>query len=174
MEKNKAIFLDKDGTLVENSGYPEIIPSDDLMETRVIQGLRKLQGQGYKLIIVSNQSWISKKRLTKDEVEEIFSRLIKKLEYLNIIIDDYFYCPHKREEKCCCKKPNPGMILEAIEKHNIDLSKSFMIGDSEDDILAAKKINLKSVLVTTGIGNNFLKIGADYIVEDINHFAELI
>jgi len=173
-EMNKAIFLDKDGTLVDGSGYPEIIPADDLMKERVVRGLIKLKNQGFKLIIVSNQSWVSKGRLTKNDVENIFKSLINKLKKFEIEIDDYFYCPHKREENCNCKKPSTGMILEAVKKHNLDLSCSYMIGDSDDDILMAKKLNLKTVLVTTGLGNNFLGIGADYVVEDINHFAEII
>lgn len=174
MEKNKAVFLDKDGTLVDSSGYPEIIPSDDLIEERVVEGLIKLKNQGFKLIIVSNQSWISKGRLNEEQTNHIFESLICKLKVFGIEIDDYFYCPHKREDNCDCKKPSTGMVLKAIEKHNIDLSYSYMIGDSDDDILMAKKLNLKSVLVTTGLGNSFLGIGADYVVEDVNHFAELI
>ena len=76
----RAVFLDKDGTLVDNSGYPKIIPGHDLLEYNVVEGLRYLKEKGYKLIIVSNQPWIAKKIMTEEEVENVFRKLNEKLE----------------------------------------------------------------------------------------------
>ena len=107
---NKICFLDKDGTLVDNSQYPDIIPSDKILKDDIIEGLKYLQEQGYKLIIISNQSWISKGRHTEEQTENIFKSLIKQLELYNIHIEAYFYCPHLRTMQCECKKPNNKLM----------------------------------------------------------------
>jgi D-glycero-D-manno-heptose 1,7-bisphosphate phosphatase len=173
MEEVKAIFLDKDGTLVSIEGYPDTIPTDTLM-AEVVDGLRYLQERGYKLIIISNQPWISKGRLSVDETEGIFLRLIAKLNSFGVKIDDYFYCPHQTTDGCGCKKPNPKMILDAAKKHNVVLMKSFMVGDMDADIIAAKNAGIRSILVKTGRGKDYLGSGADFIIENVNKISEVL
>ena len=151
---NKAFFIDKDGTLVDNSGYPDIIPSDELLENDVLDGLKHIQNKGYKLIIISNQPWISKGRLTKEDTDIIFESLIDKLSVHGIKIDDYIYCPHSSADGCDCKKPSPKMILETARRNNIDLNQSYMVGDSENDVLAGKNAGIKTILVRTGQGKD--------------------
>lgn len=171
----RGIFLDKDGTLVDNSKYPEIIPSDKILEDEILEGLKYAQQKEYKLIIVSNQPFIAKGRLTKEETENIFKSVVSKLKEKGIIIDDYFYCPHQSSDNCSCKKPKPTLIFEAAKKHNIDLSKSFIVGDMDADILAGKNAGLKSVLVLTGNGKDFLgKVDADYVIKNLNEISKII
>lgn len=171
---NKALFLDKDGTLVDNSGYPEIIPKDILLKNDILEGLKYAQEKEYKLIIISNQPWISEKKLTKKETEEIFLSVINQLNNFGIKIHDYFYCPHQTSDNCDCKKPKPKMIFEAAKKHNINLEKSFMIGDMDTDINTAKNSKIKSILVKTGRGKDFLNQEANFIITNLNQIKEII
>ncbi|MGC9309206.1 MAG: D-glycero-alpha-D-manno-heptose-1,7-bisphosphate 7-phosphatase [Candidatus Nanoarchaeia archaeon] len=173
MKKEAVIFLDKDGTLVDNAGYPEKIPSDELLDN-IIEGLRYLQDKNYKLIIISNQPWISKNKLTKQEVEQIFSNLINKLNKQGIKILDYFYCPHQSSDNCNCKKPKPGLIHQAINKYNIDLNHSYIIGDMDSDIALAKNLGIPSILVLTGRGRDFMHLSSDYVIENINQVKEIL
>jgi len=172
---NKAVFLDKDGTLVDILGYPKIIPSDLLLQDDVIEGLRYIQNKGYKLFIVSNQPWIAKGRLKKTEVDQIFHNLIAKLKSKDIIIDEFVYCPHKLSNNCDCKKPGTKLILDLVKKHNIDISKSYFVGDMDNDINAGKNAGLKTILVLTGRGNDFKdKVKPDYIIKNINSIKEVL
>lgn len=172
---NKAVFIDKDGVIVDNSGYPEIIPTNILLKDNILEGLRYIKEKGFKLIIISNQPWISKGRMKKEEVENVFINIIKDLKDNNIEIDDYFYCPHKKEDNCECKKPKPKMIFDAAIKHNIDLNSSYMIGDMADDILAGKNANIKTILVLTGRGKDFVgKLNEDYVIKNINEIYKII
>lgn len=171
----KAIFLDKDGTLVDNSGYPAIIPTDKLLYQDILVGLSWLQQQGYILILISNQSWIAKGRLSHAKVQAIFSSVQQQLQQNGILITDVFYCPHSRTDACLCRKPQPGLILRAAEKYGIDLRQSYMVGDREDDILAGKRAGVKTILVQTGCGENYTSpIIPDFIVLSLNHIQETI
>lgn len=169
----KAAFLDKDGTLVDNSQYPDVIPSDILLDN-VFEGLKNLQNKGYKLIIISNQPWIAKGRITKEEVDRIFFNIIEKMKNEGISILDYFYCPHQSSDNCECKKPKSGMFIEASEKHNLDLSESIIIGDMDADILAGKNLGMKTFLVLTGKGKESIDSLPDYIIENLNSIKEII
>ena len=173
---HKAIFLDKDGTLVDNSGYPQEIPSDILLEDEVLDGLYFLQQRGFKLIIISNQSWIAKGRLSKKEVEDIFRSVVQRLESLGITLHGYYYCPHKASDECSCRKPNIGLFLRAAQEHGIQLEQSFMIGDMEDDILAGKNAGVKTVLVRTGRGKDFNSsaVTPNHVIENLNGISEVL
>lgn len=168
-------FLDKDGTIVDSSMHPPIIPSDKILEDEVIEGLRYLQKEGYKLIIVSNQPWISRGEKSKKEIEGVFRSVVKKLAGFGVKIDDYFYCPHTDEDGCKCRKPKTGMINEAVKKHDINLKKSFMVGDSENDILLGKNAGIKSILVLSGdTRENYERFHADIVVKNINELRTII
>jgi len=171
----KAIFLDKDGTLVDNSGYPTIIPTDKLLYHDILVGLSWLQQQGYVLILISNQSWIAKGRLSQTEVQMIFSSVWQQLRQAGILIKDMFYCPHASWDNCSCRKPLPKLILKAVKKHGIDLSKSYMVGDMEDDILAGQRAGVKTILVQTGCGKKYVStVIPDFIISNLNHIHEVI
>lgn len=171
----KAIFLDKDGTLVDNSGYPEIIPKDKLLEENILDGLRYMQEKEYKIFIFSNQSWIAKNMMSKYEVEQVFQNVVKKLKKQGIVIYNYFYCPHQKSDNCDCRKPKNKLILEAAKKHNLDLTKSYIVGDSDVDILAGKHSNMKTILVLTGRGKEFKdSVQADYVINDLNAIKEVL
>lgn len=175
---SRAIFLDRDGTIlkeiqIENSntvfGYLTKAEQVELIEgsAEAIGIARRL---GYKIIIVSNQSAIARGMLTEETLEEINGRMyaLLKKEDSSAIIDDFFYSPYHIEGKIEkftkhheSRKPEIGMLLDAQKKHNLDLSLSYMIGDSESDMAAGTKAGCKNILVLTGYGNIVKQKGLD-------------
>ncbi len=180
---NKAVFLDRDGTINIDTGYLGEAENVKLYPD-VGKSLAELKNiYHFKLIVISNQSGIARGLITKEQVEQVNDAINEKLKEFNAQIDAFFYCPHHPDfnntEQCKCRKPDIGMITEAVNKFNIDLSKSYLIGDSEVDILAAKTAGLKSILVRTGKGNlsfsilqndnNFPSFVADNFTEAYKH-----
>ena len=170
----KAFFLDKDGTIVDNSKYPDIVPRDQLLQREIIKGLKLIQKKGYKIFIISNQSTIAKKWLTRSEVEVDFQNIVKKLKEFDIEITEYIYCPHNTKDNCECKKPKTLLMRMLIKRHNIDIKSSYVVGDMDKDILMGKNIGAKTILVKTGRGNDFLDSGADYIIKNINEIEVIL
>ena len=174
LEKQKAFFIDKDGTLVDNSNYPHEIPTDKLLTNDIITGLKLISEKGYKIFIVSNQSWIAKGKLQFSDVERIFQNLIRQLNKFNITIENYAYCPHTRTDNCQCRKPNAKLLEDLIRKHNIDIDNSFVIGDMDSDIELGKKLGIKTILVKTGRGKDFLHTNPNHIIENINDIWRIL
>ncbi len=144
---NKAVFLDKDGTLVDDSCFPKEIPSDKILWDDVEKGLHYLQDQGYLLIIISNQGWIGTKRATYDQIDKHFQSVVKQLKEKGITITAYYFCPHATKDNCHCRKPSPFFVQEAAKKFKIDLTQSYFIGDTDKDIDAGKNAGIKTILV---------------------------
>jgi D-glycero-D-manno-heptose 1,7-bisphosphate phosphatase len=171
----KAVILDKDGTLVDNSGYPEIIPSDGLYEQDVLEGLKHLQERGYKLLIFSNQSWISKGRMTEQQVENVFHSLLIQLNNHGIRIHDYYYCPHKAADACACRKPKPQILNQIIQEHGLDKDQCYFVGDMVADIGAGKNAGIKTILVQTGRGKHYsAELEPDHRIENVNAIHTII
>ncbi|MBE9585937.1 HAD family hydrolase [Mucilaginibacter sp. JRF] len=153
---NKAVFLDKDGTLIPDIPY-NIEPSLITIQPDTIEGLRLLYENGYRLIVVSNQSGVARGMFSEDKLEGVFSRLSELLLLYHIKLDAYYYCPHHPDGKmlnysfnCDCRKPKPGMLLTAAKKHHIDLSQSWMIGDILNDVEAGNCAGCKTILIDNG------------------------
>ncbi|MEO0261410.1 MAG: HAD family hydrolase [candidate division WOR-3 bacterium] len=146
----KAIFLDRDGTIIKNVPYlndPEKIE----FLPYVIESLKILISNGFTLFIVTNQSGISRGLIKLKELEKIHKRIKEILKKEGIKIKDIVYCPHLPEENCNCRKPKTGLIEVLLKKYKIDLKKSYLIGDKDEDILLAKNIGIKSVSVSDKI-----------------------
>ncbi|KGX83118.1 D-glycero-alpha-D-manno-heptose-1,7-bisphosphate 7-phosphatase [Pontibacillus marinus] len=145
MVKIKVAFFDRDGTIIED--YPDekwsSITTPEFVSNS-INTLQKVQKQGYKIIIITNQYLINEGYITLQQYEQINKLMIERLSSQGIKILDVFYCPHRRDEGCNCIKPQTGMIHKAINKYsNIDINESFMIGDSKADIDLAINMNMK-------------------------------
>lgn len=159
---NKAIFLDRDGTLNFDPGYLGN-PKDLKLfsDTGVVLATLKNNYQ-YKLIVISNQSGIARNLITEEQVISVNSELNKKLLEFNVQIDAFYYCPFhpdfNSKADCLCRKPSPQMIIEAAKDFSIDLSKSYFVGDSSSDIQAGLAAQLKTVLVKTGYGTESISI----------------
>lgn len=146
---NKAVFIDRDGVINSDEGHYYIYNTTDFkLNPGIIENLKVLKDAGYLIIIISNQSGISKGIYTKDNVDEIHKMLIQNTSSKGLEIDEIYYCPHHSEiENCLCRKPKPLMIEKAIARFNIDIRKSFFIGDSKRDIEAANNAGVEGILV---------------------------
>ena len=163
--KNKAVFFDRDGTLCKDAGYLNSL--DNLEIFKEVAGLIRLKDKGYKLIGVSNQSGIA-----RGIVDEKFTREVNNIFIEQYEFDDFYYCPHRSDEHCPCRKPEPEMILRARAEHSIDLKQSYVIGDKELDMLLAKSTGAKGILILTGQGAE--SANADYVAKDLNEAVKWI
>lgn len=161
--KNRAVFLDRDGTINEDKGYVYKI-EDLVILPKVIDALRLLQKR-FLLIVVSNQSGVERGYYTIDDVERFNRYLYYHLAKNGVYIDDFYYCPYLEGE---CRKPNPGMLLQAAKDWNIELKKSYMIGDKISDIEAGKNAGCKSIFI--GQYNPL----ADFSAQDLLEAAQWI
>ncbi len=148
-----ALFLDRDGTINYDTGYIKDPDSVVLIEG-VAENLRKLKEKnGFKIIVISNQAGVAKGLINIDDVNAVNERIKQLLKERGVEIDAIYYCPYHPDydppEKANCRKPSPLMILKAAEEHNIDLSKSFMIGDRASDIEAGINANVKTIFIRT-------------------------
>ncbi len=164
---NKALFLDRDGTLNEDKKFAYKIEDLKILKG-VIEGLKYAQNIGYIFIIITNQSGIGRGYYTENDFKQFTEELIKILESNGISIKDLYYCPHKPSENCDCRKPSPKFVLEASKKHNIDIEKSYFIGDKDFDILCGKNAGCKTIRI---LGDYENSVKADY---EINSFDEII
>jgi len=144
MKRNKAIFLDRDGVINKEIGY--VYRAEDFILTNdIVPSLKKLQDAGFIFIVVTNQSGIAKELYTHEDVARVHAYMLGLLNKNGITISEIYYCPHHSDvEPCTCRKPDSGMLEKGIARFNIDISKSFMIGDKERDILAAEKAGVKA------------------------------
>jgi D,D-heptose 1,7-bisphosphate phosphatase len=152
---NKAIFLDRDGTIIKDKNYA-YKKEDIKFLPKSIEGLKLLQDNNYNLIIVTNQSGIARGFFSETDYFNFRDELHHKLELKGVNIDAEYFCPHHFEEgrgkyriNCTCRKPNPGMILEAKKDFNLNLDYCWMIGDRESDIIAGWRANCKSIFISS-------------------------
>ena len=178
----KAIFLDRDGTINVEKDY--IYKSEDLVfEEGTIEALKTFKNLGYILIVVSNQSGIARGYFTEKDLNIFNNNMNEILKKNGVEITEFYCCPHhpdgigEYKKVCECRKPNNKMIEDAIKKYNIDREKSYMIGDKTSDIGAGLKSNLKTVLVKTGYGlKDMEKIDKNktLICENLKDFSEIL
>ena len=153
----KAIFLDRDGTINRYVGFLRDIDDFELIDG-VSQAIVSINQSEFLSIVVTNQPVIARGEVTEDELSEIHSKMETLLGKDGAYIDDIYYCPHHPHKgyegeiealkiDCACRKPKPGMLLQAAKDHNIDLVESWMIGDSENDILAGKAAGCKTAYI---------------------------
>ncbi len=158
MNRERAIFLDRDGTLIEDVHYLSHL-SQIRWIPGAVDGLRLLKNHGYRLVVVTNQSGVARGLFNEEFVELVHRTLAEELAAQGVEVDGWYYCPHHPMEgrppfrrECNCRKPRPGLILEAAKALNIDLSSSFVIGDTLRDMEAGRKSGATPILVQTGKG----------------------
>ena len=171
---NKIIFLDRDGVLNEHRHDYVKSCSELKLIPGVKEALMTLKDNGYTIIVVSNQSPIGRGILTEDELIKINNHLN---DLTGGLIDDFFYCPHKPEDNCGCRKPRTKMMIDASIKYESDLEGKWLIGDSSSDIEMGNNLGLNTIRVKTGLGKKMLEkdsIEPDHIVEDLKEAVSLI
>lgn len=160
--KKRAVFLDRDGTINKDVGYPssygviEIYPYS-------FEAVRKINKAGFLTVIITNQSGVGRGFIKEKNLFDIHQKIKASFSQHNAFFDAIYYCPHyihssnlKYREDCSCRKPNPGMGRQAETELNIDTENSYMIGDKVEDILFGLNINAKPILVLTGFGQDSL------------------
>lgn len=158
-KRQKAIFLDRDGTINEYVGFLTDIKEFHLLDG-VAEAIRKINASGYLAIVVTNQPIISRGEVSFTELQEIHNKMETLLGAEGAYIDAIYFCPHHPDKgfegerveykiSCDCRKPKPGMLLKAAEDFNIDLSRSWMVGDGKNDVEAGKNAGCKTVLIGT-------------------------
>ena len=154
---NKAIFLDRDGTINIDKGYMYKIEEFEFID-KAEEALKILSDLGYILIVVTNQSGIARGYYTEEQLENLNNFMIEKLEEQGIEIKKCYYCPHHAEKgigkykiECDCRKPNPGMVLQGIKEFDINPEESYIVGDKLSDAEAGIKAGIKGVVVQTGL-----------------------
>ena len=165
MEANKAIFLDKDGTIIPNIPY-NVDPDLITLSEGVLEGLELLDKLGYLFIVISNQAGIAKGYFKEEDLISVEQKIRQLFNQKGIRLSGFYYCPHSEEGtvskyvlKCQCRKPNPQLILTAAKEHYIDLSRSWMIGDILDDVEAGKAAGCRSLLIDNGNEDQWLVNG---------------
>jgi len=157
---NKAAFLDRDGVINRKA------PTEDEYITRweemhiipgVIEAIVLLNRAGFRVIVVSNQRCVAKGLLTTGELDAMHKRMCRELGAVGAKIDGVYYCPHEEQPPCSCRKPEPGMLLAAAAEHQVDLTSSWMIGDSEKDVAAGRSAGCRTARIlrpdVTAYGN---------------------
>lgn len=155
--KQKAIFLDRDGTINKYVGFLRNIDDFELLPG-VTEAIRIINASGYLAIVVTNQPVIARGEVTYDQLQEIHNKMETLLGAEGAYLDAIYFCPHHPHKgyegevselkiECDCRKPKPGMLLRAADDFNIDLSKSWMVGDGENDIKAGKAAGCRTALV---------------------------
>lgn len=129
----RAAFLDRDGTINVERGHVRR-PEDLVLRPGSLEGLRALKGDGYLLIVVTNQSWVSEAPGHLGRYTDVTMRMVDLLGAGGVRLDGIFHCPHHPAAGCLCRKPAPGLILAAARIHDVDLSASILIGDQQRDI----------------------------------------
>lgn len=170
----RAVFLDRDGTLIEDRGY--IKTSDNVIFfNQTFDALLKLQN-AYELFIITNQSGVSKGLISLDEVKTVNHYILHQLQKKGIQIADIFVCPHAREQQCQCMKPKSFFLEKAAAAFNIDLQNSFSIGDHPCDVELAENVGGTGIYLLTGHGKKHVNELPEHclIVPDINAAANLI
>jgi len=147
-EKNKAVFLDRDGVLNHEMGdYIRNIKDFKILDN--FEALKTLQDKGYKLIVATNQGGLAKGWYTEENLAEMHDELKKQYKAYGVEFTDVYYCPHHPDftGPCECRKPKPGLLLRGIAEHNIDPTLSYFIGDRERDIEAGTAAGVKGILI---------------------------
>ncbi len=150
--KRPAIFLDRDGVI--NRNRPDHVKSWAEFDflPGVLTALRRLAQLEWPVVVISNQAVVGRGLVSRQAIDEINAHMVNIVKNVGGRIDRVFYCPHRPEENCNCRKPQPGLLLKAAEEMKLDLARSFFVGDAESDVMAAKAASCRPVLVKTGRG----------------------
>lgn len=179
----RAVFLDRDGTINTDVDY---LSSPDQIEfiPGSIDAIRELNALGVKVIVVTNQSGIARGLLTETDMHAVHEEMNILLRLHGAWIDDFFFCPHhpyavveRYRYQCRCRKPEPGMLLDAAARHAIDLNNSFMIGDKFVDMKAGKSAGAVSLQVSTGYGTaeRTAAVGTrDFFAENLREAVQIV
>jgi len=170
----RTVILDRDGTIVVDRDYLDD-PAQLEFLPGALEGLRLLRERGYRLVVVTNQSGVGRGRFPLARVEEIHARLGELLREAGAAIDAFYYCPHRPEDRCECRKPKPRLVLQAAADLGFEPAASVVIGDKSSDIELGRKLGATTMLVsTTGRTSDNRPAEPDYVVRNLLEAARLL
>jgi histidinol-phosphate phosphatase family protein len=169
----RAVFLDRDDTIVHDAVYCRN-PEDVRLLPGAAEGIRALEEAGFLIVIATNQSGLGRGSITEEELAAVNQRLREELRNEGAEYDALYYCPHRPEENCECRKPKPGLLLKAAKELGIDLGASYTVGDREWDIQAGRAAGTRTVLITNGRTPSGTPTTADLVARDLGDAARLI
>lgn len=170
-ETSPAVFLDRDGTLMRDVDY-----CGDPKDVEVFQGtadaLRRLKADGYKLVVITNQSGVGRGYFTEEDYRKVEAEFVRQLG--DGLLDGSYHCPDMPGTNSMRRKPAPGMLLEAERDHHLDLSRSWFVGDKASDIECGRNAGVRTILMQTGYGAGETNCGADFVARDLTHVVDII
>jgi D,D-heptose 1,7-bisphosphate phosphatase len=185
-KRRRAVFLDRDGTINVEVGYLSR-PEDFALIEGSAQAVRCFNEAGFLVVVVSNQSGVARGYFGEQDVKKVNEKMARELERFGARLDAIYYCPHYPEgvveeyrRECDCRKPGPGMIRLAEKELGIDVPNSYVVGDHRGDIVLAKNVGARSILVITGHGADELEklrhegVEPDHVVKDLAEAADRI
>ena len=167
----KLVILDRDGVINHDSDQYIKSPEEWTPIPGSLEAIARLHREGYKVIVASNQSGVARGLFDMDVLGRIHAKMLEAVRAKGGEIDAIFFCPHKPEDNCRCRKPLPGLFLEIIDRLKANLSGVYAVGDSERDILAARAVAARAVLVRPGKGKRTLK--KSKLLADVPVFDDL-
>ena len=147
---SKAIFLDRDGVINADTHYPYLSGQIEFIPG-IFDFCRKARAQGYLLIVITNQSGIGRGLFSEEQFHALMKWMMARFEKENCPLDAYYFCPHVDADKCNCRKPKPGMIIQAAKEWDVDVAQSVLIGDKERDVEAGRAAGLGKVVLFEGV-----------------------
>jgi D-glycero-D-manno-heptose 1,7-bisphosphate phosphatase len=173
--RNKALFIDRDGVINIDHGYISKI-EDFKFIPGTIKALKRIPNDEFKLIIITNQSGIGRGYYSLEDYKNVEAHMLNLFAKDDIKINKVYFCPHDYDEECECRKPKTKFFNDAKKEFDIDLSKSFMIGDKTADIKAGQDAGCTSILVLTGKAgqDGFFNVKPDFIAKDLYNAIDLI
>ncbi len=168
---NRAVFIDRDGTMVRDVHYCSR-PEDFELFPNTAEGIRLLNEHNFKVIVVTNQSGIARGYFTEETLADIHQKMRDELAKEGAFVDGIYYCPHHPDDNCDCRKPKPKLVLQAASEHDIDLERSFVVGDLPMDIELGKALGCQTILVGDSLSNN--QANPDVVASDVLEAAHII
>ena len=152
MIKKKAIFLDRDGVI--NKERKAYVKTKDELEIlpNVAKSIKNLKDHGFHVIVITNQSAINRKLTTHANIQTIHNSIQEYLKNHQTYIDDFYYCPHRPDENCSCRKPKSGLLLKAKNDYDIAMEKSWIIGNNDSDIESGNSVGCRGIKITKNFG----------------------
>ena len=176
MKPRRFVALDRDGTLTVEKNYLSDPAGVELLGGAVA-GLLAMRALGLGIVVVTNQSGIARGYYDEKQLAAIHARLNDLLAAAGVSVDGIYYCPHGPEDACPCRKPEPGMLLQAAAEHGFSPAECFVIGDKPCDVDLGRRVGATTFLVRTGYGAQFAAagdIGAHHVVDDLQQAAAVI
>ena len=171
-----AVFLDRDGTINEDTGYIDS-PDRLVLISGASSAIKELNLKGFRTVVITNQSGVGRGYFSKEALDTVNKRLEWLIKKQGAHLDAIYYCPHHPDDNCECRKPATGLLEKAKRDFNIDFKKSYVVGDKASDVEIAKNIGCKVILVLTGMGKDEkkkLQSAPSYIADDLKDAVEWI